>query len=109
QAVSINNIEVKGLVLHTETAIYDVDMLTRRSQPLQDTVHASSDCLFLNSIEANKFKLANAMPVTVTQGDYSVELFVNIDDAIPNGSVFAYKCVGLRSDVLTVQITGAGS
>ena len=45
--VKTNTIETLDvdLVLFNETAIYDVDMLTRRSESLQDTVHASTDNL----------------------------------------------------------------
>ncbi len=109
QPIEVTHLNVDGLVLHTETAIYDVDMLSRRSNALQETIHASNDCLSLNSSEAEKLKLENAMPVTLIQGDYSVELFINIDESIPTGSVFANKCVGLRSDVLEVEVRGESS
>ncbi|MBL4659465.1 MAG: NADH-quinone oxidoreductase subunit G [Alcanivoracaceae bacterium] len=104
----VNTIESSGLILFTETAIYDVDMLTRRSQALQDTVHASSDCLSVNSIDAKKLKLENAMSVSLKQdidGDsMQVELFVIIDDKVPAGSVLVHKCIGFRSDILNVTI-----
>ncbi len=98
------DIKSSGLVLFNETAIYDVDMLTRRSQPLQDTVHASTDNLNINSIEATKLNLENAMSVTVKQGDVEVDLFVNIDDNLPDGSVHVHKCVGFNSHDLNVEI-----
>lgn len=104
----VTEITSSGLVLFTETAIYDVDMLTRRSQALQDTVHASTDNVSLNSVDAEKLKLENAMSVTVTQefgGDsIQFDLFVNVDDKVPAGSVFVDKCIGFRSDILNVTI-----
>jgi NADH-quinone oxidoreductase subunit G len=108
------NLEVKAkslqgsdFVLFNETAIYDVDMLTRRSESLQDTVHASTDNLNINSHDATKLKLENSMPVSVKQGTGGIEvdLFVNIDDNLPDGSVHVYKCVGLNSHDLSVNIS----
>ncbi|VAW37038.1 NADH-ubiquinone oxidoreductase chain G [hydrothermal vent metagenome] len=110
----INEINCDDLILFNETAIYDVDMLTRRSQPLQDTVHASTDNLNINSIDAKKLGLENAMQVILNQNfvnssqaksSQHVALFVNIDDDIPLGSVNVGKCVGLRSDALNVTLT----
>ena len=51
--------------------------------------------------------LENSMPVTVKQGTDGVEvdLFVNIDDNLPDGSVHVYKCVGLNSHDLNVTIS----
>ncbi|MCF6318352.1 MAG: NADH-quinone oxidoreductase subunit NuoG [Proteobacteria bacterium] len=98
------DIKVSDWVLFNETAIYDVDMLTRRSKPLQDTVHASTDNLNINSNDASKLKLENAMPVSVKQGDVEVDLFVNIDDSLPDGSIHVHKCVGLNSHDLNVSI-----
>jgi len=107
QEAKINDIKASDLMLFNETTIYDVDMLTRRSQPLQDTVHASTDNLNINSTDASKLKLENAMPITVKQGEDGVEvdLFVNIDDSLPNGSVHAHKCVGFNSHDLNVTIS----
>ena len=108
------NLEVKAkslqgsdFVLFNETAIYDVDMLTRRSESLQDTVHPSTDNLNINSHDATKLKLENSMPVSVKQGTGGIEvdLFVNIDDNLPDGSVHVYKCVGLNSHDLSVNIS----
>jgi NADH-quinone oxidoreductase subunit G len=99
------DIQASEMVLFNDVAIYDVDMLTRRSQPLQDTVHASTDNLNINSVDADKLQLENAMPVRVKQADVEVELFVNIDDSIPPGSVHAHKCVGLGLSDLSVSIS----
>jgi NADH-quinone oxidoreductase subunit G len=96
------------LVLFNETTIYDVDMLTRRSQPLQDTVHASTDNLNINSVDAKKLGIENAMQIIVNQkvdGDTITQsLFANIDDNVPAGSVNVHKCVGLRTDALNVTL-----
>ncbi|HHL32459.1 MAG TPA: hypothetical protein ENJ41_07715, partial [Oceanospirillales bacterium] len=106
---SINEQSASAFTLFNEVGIYDVDMLTRRSAPLQDTVHASTDNLSMHSEDAKTLGLENAMTVIVNQqfGDDSMQvaLFVKIDDNIPRGSVQAYKCVGLRSDKLNVSLT----
>jgi len=105
QNVHINTMDANGLILFNETAIYDVDMLTRRSESLQETTHASTDNLNINIKDATKLNLENAMPVTVNQGEIKVELFVNIDDSLPEGSVHAYKCVGLASGSVNVSVS----
>ena len=106
--VKVNNIDATDLVLFNETTIYDVDMLTRRSQPLQDTVHASTDNVNINPIDAKKLGIENAMQIIVRQdvGDDSINvaLFANIDDKVPAGSVHVHKCVGLRTDALNVSL-----
>ena len=105
QNVKPNDIKTSELILFNETAIYDVDMLTRRSQSLQDTVHASTDNLNINSSDASKLNLENAMPVSVKQDEHEVDLFVNIDDSLPDGSIHVHKCVGLNSHDLNVAIS----
>jgi len=106
--VSINEDAITDFVLFNETAIYDVDMLTRRSQALQDTVHASSDNLNLNSLDANKLGIENAMQVVVKQEVdddlMQVVLFANIDDNVPVGSININKCLGFRTDKLNVSL-----
>jgi len=106
--VVIKNIKTTDLVLFTEPAIYDVDMLSRRSLALQDTVHASTDNLNINSIDAQNLGLENAMTVILKQeigGNLmQVSLFINIDDKIPAGSIHVDKCIGFRSDILNVTL-----
>ncbi len=104
----VKNLDAQELTLFNETAIYDIDMLTRRSEPLQNTVHASTDNMSINSNDAEKLHLSEGDPVTVTQqwNDDSIvsSLFVHIDDKLPAGSVHVNKCVGLRSDILNVLV-----
>ncbi len=106
--VKVDTLDVTDFVLFNETSIYDVDMLTRRSQPLQDTVHASTDNLNINSVDAKKLGIENAMQIIINQkvdGDtISQSLFANIDDNVPAGSVNVHKCVGLRTDALNVTL-----
>ncbi len=106
--VKVDTLDVTDFVLFNEISIYDVDMLTRRSQPLQDTVHASTDNLNINSVDAKKLGIENAMQIIVNQevdGDtISQSLFANIDDNVPAGSVHVHKCVGLRTDALNVTL-----
>lgn len=100
--------QLSSFILFNETTIYDVDMLTRRSQPLQDTVHASTDNLSMNANDAQKLKLSQGDAVVLTQkwqdDSMTVDLFVNIDDRLPAGSAHVHKCMGLRSDVMNVSI-----
>jgi NADH-quinone oxidoreductase subunit G len=103
------NLTVEGLVLHAETGIYDVDMLTRRSTPLQQTVHASSALVSLNSIDAAQLKIENAAPVVLAQGESELSLFANIDDKVPVGSVYVQvnnqATLNLNSADLNVTLT----
>lgn len=107
--IKINEIEASDLILQAETAIYDADMLSRRSQPLQDTVHASNSCVSLNSHEAKKQGIENAMSVILNQGDNVCHLFANIDDKIPNGSVHVQvnnsNTLNLNANQLNVTLT----
>ena len=109
--IKIKDFEMSDLVLYAETAIYDVDMLTRRSQPLQATVHASSSCASLNSVDAKKLNITNAMNVTLQQGDNSCDLFVNIDDKVPQGSINIYvnnqSTLSLDADQLNVALVAS--
>ncbi len=106
--IKVKEQKADDFVLFNETTIYDVDMLTRRSQPLQDTVHASTDNLNINSVDAKKLGIENAMQIIVNQqvdGDTITQsLFANIDDNVPVGSVNVHKCVGLRTDALNVTL-----
>jgi NADH-quinone oxidoreductase subunit G len=106
---TVKELALDDLALFTETAIYDVDMLARRSTPLQDTVHASTDNISMNSSLAEKLKLVNGQEVSLQQefdGDsIQQDLFVEIDESMPAGSVFVHKCVGFRSDILNVTLT----
>ena len=105
----VHEIQTSDLILHADTAIYDVDMLTRRSQPLQETVHASSGCLSVNPSEAKKYGIENAMSVILNQGENVCHLFANIDDSVPDGSahVFVHNSttLNLNADQLQVTIT----
>ncbi|MFK8011344.1 MAG: NADH-quinone oxidoreductase subunit NuoG [Marinicellaceae bacterium] len=104
-----DDIVITDLALFTDVSIYDVDMLTRRATALQDTVHASTDNVHVNSSDAEKYKLENGQEVSVHQSFESnviqQDLFVEIDDSIPSGSIFVHKCVGFRSDILNVNLT----
>ena len=104
-----NDLQANDYVLFTESAIYDVDMLTRRSEALQETVHASTDNVSLHSSVADKLNLEEGQEVTLSQDCDGVliqeSLFVAIDDSIPDGAVFVHKCMGFGSDVLNVRLT----
>jgi NADH-quinone oxidoreductase subunit G len=107
--IKINSIDSSDLILHAETAIYDTDMLCRRSQPLQETVHASNGCLSLNSHEATKRGIENAMSVILNQGENICHFFANIDNKVPDGSVYVQvnnkNTLNLDADQLNVTLT----
>ena len=104
----VTEVSANDFILFNETAIYDVDMLTRRSVALQDTVHASTDNLNINSIDAKKLGIENAMTIILKQeigGDFiQRSLFANIDDNVPPGAINVHKCVGFRTDKLNVTL-----
>jgi NADH-quinone oxidoreductase subunit G len=69
----------------TEMSIYASDMLTRASQPLQDSAAADRAVIKLNSKTAEKFNLKEN--VTVTQDNNEIRLPLEIDDRIDENVV----------------------
>lgn len=106
--VTVNEIKVTDFALFTDAAIYDGDMLTRRSMALQDTVHASTDNVMMNPSDASNLKLEDGQEVTIQQefdgNSIHEDLFVEINDCMPEGSIFVHKCIGFRTDILNVKI-----
>jgi NADH-quinone oxidoreductase subunit G len=79
----------EGLVRLSETPMYAVDQITRRSQPLQETYDAQfPHGAHMNSSVAREHSLTQGDSVVVSQGEHQVGLTVVIDERIPAGCVF---------------------
>ena len=71
-----------------EVAMYAVDALCRRSEYLQQTVHAENAFVGLNPDDAGRKGLADGHEVKVSQGDGHVILPVRLCDELPAGAVW---------------------
>jgi len=77
-----------GLERIGDTAIYSSDALVRRAGSLQATPDASSAGLVrMNSQQAGKADVRDEYTVTVTQGENSVTMDVQIDESVPDNCV----------------------
>ncbi len=70
---------VTHFCLDMQTGIYDVDMLTRRSTPLQQTVHASAPVAVLAPADAEKLGIQDGQSVVLAQGAVRTRLYALID------------------------------
>ncbi len=80
--------ETSGMVRAGEVPMYSVDALCRRSDPLQQTVHAKSGFLGLNPADADRLGLSEGGMGRVEQGGGAVELPVRVTGAVPAGAVW---------------------
>lgn len=64
------------------------DALSRRSQPLRDTLDGAMSCVAINSVEAGKLKLIEGDRVCVRQGDSDIELTLRVDDRLADRVVY---------------------
>ncbi len=105
--------EVKGLTLLAHTSIYDVDALTRRSKPLQETVLASSDTVFVNPADLASIGFAAGDLVSVEQDGRFSELTLSTCDFVSAGSAQVYmgrsSSLNLNANDLCISIIGAQS
>jgi NADH-quinone oxidoreductase subunit G len=74
-----------------EVAMYGVDALCRRSDVLQQTVHADNDFVGMNPDDAGSRGLEDGREVKVSQADGQVTLPVRICNELPVGAVWV-KC-----------------
>ncbi len=73
----------------SETAIYAGDSMVRHSDALQTTVNMkNASCLRLNSTQAEKLGLSDALQVHIKQGEGTAILPMIIDENIPAGCVW---------------------
>ena len=87
---TISNLSGEGISLVGGVAMYGSNPVVRRAPALQATHDAKKDRQArMNSVTAMEYGLGDGDTVCITQGEYSVEATVSIDDAI------AAKCVAL--------------
>ncbi len=100
---------VSEFCLDMQAGIYDIDMLTRRSTPLQQTVHASAPVAVLAPAEAEKLGLVNGEEVILSQGDAKARLYVLIEPGQRSGQVSVAaglpETAALDAAVLDVKLT----
>lgn len=75
-------IEKDALVLSAQRAMYDSDMLSRRSEPLQNTVHASSQTIWLNPADLQRLEIQAGDTVSVKQQDREVVMTASSSENI---------------------------
>jgi len=77
--------ETDGLERIGDTALYSVDALVRRAGSLQGTPDATKAGLVrINAQQAGKTDVRDEYRVTVTQGENSVTMDVEIDESVPD-------------------------
>ncbi len=113
QDVVVNEPAVKGLALLAHTGIYDVDALTRRSVPLQETVLASSDTVYVNPADLLSIGFAEGDLVAVEQDGRYAELTLSSCDFVSAGSAQVSmgrsSSLNLNANDLCISIIGAQS
>jgi len=77
-----------GLGRIGEVAMYSVDALCRRSQPLQETEQAQSGFVGLNPADSERLGVADGDMVRVGQGEQVAELAVLVSDRVPVGGAW---------------------
>lgn len=109
----IKELAVKGLALFASQGIYDVDMLTRRSKPLQDSPIASSDVVVVNPNDLISIGFQEGDLVSVEQDGRHAELTLSVSDKVPEGSAMINigrtSALNLNAGDLNVGIIGAQS
>jgi len=80
-----------------EVAMYGVDALCRRSEYLQQTVHAENDFVGLNPDDAGSKGLVDGHEVKVSQGTGQVTLRVRICNELPVGAVWVKSAIDAAS------------
>ena len=91
------------LIRIAEVPVYAVDSLVRYATSLQQTRDAANGAIYINSILATRFGLAQGMPAIARQGKEEVTLPVVIDNRLADNSVLIYAgipgSVNLLSDL----------
>ncbi len=100
---------VKDFCLDMQTGIYNVDMLVRRSEPLQKTIHASTPVAILAPEDADKLGVTDGHPVIVRQGQSEARLYALIDNSQRPGQVSVAaglpETAALDAAILDVTVT----
>jgi len=87
--------KVAGLYRVGELAMYSVDSLCRRSEELQQTVHAQNDFVGLNVQDARELALSDGQQANVSQGGVHTSLPVRICEELPRGAVWVKSAIGV--------------
>jgi len=82
-----------------EVAIYGVDALCRRSDVLQQTVHADNDFVGLSPDDAGSRGLEEGRQVKVSQADGQATLTLRICNELPVGSVWVKSASNAGKDL----------
>jgi NADH-quinone oxidoreductase subunit G len=79
-----------GNALHRvgEVPMYSADALCRRAPALQQTVHAVSDFVGLNPVDAGRLGLADGGRANVRQGEAFTALEVRVSERVPVGAAW---------------------
>jgi NADH-quinone oxidoreductase subunit G len=78
----------QGLYRIGDLPIYAVDAQCRRSEALQQTVHAGFDVLGLNPADATRLGLEDGAKARVSQGGPEAEFEVTVSERIPEGGAW---------------------
>jgi NADH-quinone oxidoreductase subunit G len=84
-----------GLYRVGELAMYSVDALCRRSDDLQQTVHAQNDFVGLSVQDARELALTDGQQANVSQGGVHTNLPVRICNELPRGAVWVKTAIGV--------------
>jgi NADH-quinone oxidoreductase subunit G len=68
--------------------MYSIDMLCRRSEPLQQTEQARSAFIGLNPADAARLELEHGAVARVSQGASQAEFEVRVSARVPAGSAW---------------------
>ena len=72
----------------TQVGIYDVDGLTRRSMPLQQTNHASADWVVVNPADASDNGWRQGQRCWLKQAERQCEASLRVDAMVPRGCLW---------------------
>ncbi|MGH8033808.1 MAG: molybdopterin-dependent oxidoreductase, partial [Lysobacterales bacterium] len=93
-----------------EVPMYSVDALCRRAAALQQTVHADSEFVGLNPLDAGRLGLSEGGTARVRQAGAFTELTVRVSDRVPAGAAWlrsATACtreLGLSTGPVQVEV-----
>ncbi|HKX55725.1 MAG TPA: NADH-quinone oxidoreductase subunit NuoG [Xanthomonadales bacterium] len=90
-----------GLFRVGEVPMFSVDALCRRSLALQQTSHADSQFVGLNSADAERLGLMDGGRARVRQGENFVETEVRVSDKVPAGAAWIRSATCLARELGT--------
>jgi len=87
------------LVRLGDISIYATDNIVRRATSLQQTIHAVTETISMNSATATKLNVADAMRVVLGQGEDEVSGELTLDERIPDNCVMVSSATDLSSSL----------